>query len=136
MLGNVCLISMILIILSYTIVLYRAYYASDDQFLRRYKEFHTALPFSKSDGQLGEVQNNNARFPFVLKLDDSAQLSGHSVLLEIYGSGRYYLIDVNHGLLFASSQEIQSHVGDKKLDHVEIEGTYSPRYGNQLNYLA
>jgi hypothetical protein len=117
-------------------VSYRAYYDTDDQFLRRCKEFQNALPILKSEGKLSKEQNNNERFPFVLKIDDSVQLSGHSILLEIYGPGRYSLIDGNHGLLFASSQEIRSHVGDKNFGQMEIEGTNSPRYGNRLNYFA
>lgn len=77
-----------------------------------------------------EKRNDNTRFPFVLKLDESVFLNGHSILLNTYGPGRYSLIDENHGLLFASQQEIKSHIYDKNYGRTQIEETktYMLRY--------
>lgn len=105
----------------------RAYYVSDDKFLKRYEEFRITLLLYKTKGKLTKEGHDNARFPFVLKLDDS---DDHSILLNTYGPGRYSLIDENHGLFIASQREIQSHIKDKNYDHVQMEETqtYMSRY--------
>ena len=106
----------------------RVYYETDDQFLKRYEEFQT---FSISESKLEGRSGNTARFPFVLKLNNSGVRSGHSILLNAYGPGRYSLIDENHGLLFSSRQEIQNHMNNRIFGHPEMERTNKPRYDNQ-----